>query len=182
MPEGSAPGHRPRRVTTAARALTLGLVLAAALIPARASAQQLVYVVRHAERADAGMSAAQMNADPPLSEAGRARAEKLAGMLGGSGITAVYATEFARTQQTAAPLAKAVGVTTTILPSSNTAALVAELKAKHAHDIVLIVGHSNTVPAVIRALGGPVVTVKDDEYDKLFVLVPATGVLSTIRY
>ncbi len=182
MLEASAPRRRARAVTITAWALTLGLALAGALIPARASAQQLVYVVRHAERADAGAGAVQMAADPPLSAAGRARAEKLASMLGGAGITAVYTTEFARTQQTAGPLARALGVTATILPSDDTAALVAELKAKHARDVVLIVGHSNTVPAIIKALGGPVVTIKDDEYDKLFVLVPATGVLSVIKY
>ena len=147
-----------------------------------AAAQQLVIVVRHAERADGGTPPMGGTADPPLSAAGKARADKLAGMLTSSGVAAIYATEFVRTQQTAAPVAAALQLTTTIRSSSDTAALVDELKRKHAHDIVLVVGHSNTVPAIIKALGGPTVTVGDDEYDKLFIVVPATRALTTLRY
>ena len=44
--------------------------------------------------------------DPDLSDAGRARAESLANVLKDAGITAIYATELKRTQQTAAPLAR----------------------------------------------------------------------------
>lgn len=157
-------------------------LLALLVVPAVAAAQQLVIVVRHAERADGGTPPMGGTADPPLSAAGKTRADKLATMLSSSGVTAIYATEFVRTQQTAAPVAAALKLTTTIKSSSDTAALVDELKTKHAHDIVLIVGHSNTVPAIIKALGGPTVTVADDEYDKLFVLVPATGALTTLRY
>jgi broad specificity phosphatase PhoE len=165
------------------RATLVSLIALAALVaPAVAAAQQLVIVVRHAERADGGAPTMGTKADPPLSAAGKARADKLADMLSASGITAIYATEFVRTQQTAAPLAAALKLTTTIRPSSETTALAAELKASHARDIVLIVGHSNTVPAIIKALGGPVVTVGDDEYDKLFVVVPSTGALTTFKY
>jgi len=166
-------------------ALLLAVVLAWALvIPGVASAQQLVLVVRHAERADAGAPARQMTAapDPPLSAAGRARAEKLAAMLSATGIAAIYTTEFTRTQETAGPLAARLKLVPTVMPSSDTAALVADLKSKHAGDIVLVVGHSNTVPAVIKALGGPDVTIADDEYDNLFVVVPATGAVARIKY
>jgi broad specificity phosphatase PhoE len=162
--------------------LTGWLVAVAMLLPSVAAAQQLVIVVRHAERADGGTPPMGGTADPPLSAVGKARADKLAAMLSSSGVTAIYATEFARTQQTAAPVAAALKLTTTIRSSSDTAALVDELRTKHAHDIVLVVGHSNTVPAIIKALGGPAVTVADDEYDKLFVLVPATGALTMLRY
>ena len=156
--------------------------LALLVVPAVASAQQLVIVVRHAERTDGGTPPMGGTTDPPLSSAGKARADRLAAMLSSSGVTAIYATEFVRTQQTAAPVAAALKLTTRIESSSDTATLVNELKTKHAHDIVLIVGHSNTVPAIIKALGGPTVTVGDDEYDKLFVVVPATGALTTIKY
>ena len=156
--------------------------LALLVLPSIAVAQQLVIVVRHAERADGGTPAMGGTNDPPLSAAGKARADRLAAMLSSSGVTVIYATEFVRTQQTAAPVAAALKLTIAIKSSSDTAAVVDELKTKHAHDIVLIVGHSNTVPAIIKALGGPTVTVGDDEYDKLFILVPATGALTTLRY
>jgi broad specificity phosphatase PhoE len=167
------------------RGVCASVVLAWVLgVPAIAAAQQLVFVVRHAERADAGAPRSQMTAapDPPLSAVGKARADKLAAMLSAAGVTAIYTTEFKRTQETVAPLAAKLGVTPKAMSSDNTAALVTELRTKHAHDIVLVVGHSNTVPDVIKAFGGPVVTIADDEYDNLFVVVPATGALVRIKY
>jgi len=53
---------------------------------------------------------------------------------------------------------------------------------EHAEDTVFVVGHSNTVPAIIKALGGPDVTIGDNEYDNLFIWVPATKTLTRIRY
>lgn len=161
------------------------LTVGALALPAVAEAQRLVYVVRHAERADGGASAPQMTGarpDPPLSAAGKTRADKLASMLSASGIGAIYATEFIRTQQTAAPVATMLKLKATVLSSASAADLVARMKADHPNDIVLVVGHSNTIPEIIKALGGPAVTVADDEYDKLFLVVPATGAMTVIRY
>jgi broad specificity phosphatase PhoE len=161
------------------------LTVCALAVPATAIAQQLVYVVRHAERADGGVPSAQMGAaapDPPLSEAGRARAEKLASMLSVSGVKAIYVTQFARTQQTAAPLADGLKLKPTVILSGDTPVLVARMKADHPKDIVLVVGHSNSLPEIIKALGGPAVTIAEDEYDKLFVVVPATGAMTVIKY
>ena len=81
-----------------------------ALAPPPAAAQHTVFLVRHAERADTTPGAARRwPTDPDLSDAGRARAESLAAALKDAKITAIYTTEFKRTQQTAAPLAKALG-------------------------------------------------------------------------
>jgi len=143
-------------------------ILCAALILAGASsafAQATVFVVRHAERADSGGMTA---ADPDLSAAGRARAESLANVLKDAGIVVVFATEFKRTQQTAAPVAKATGLSVTTAPTE-TAALVEIVKATIGN--VLVVGHSNTVPELIKALGVTTpVTVGDTEYDNLFIV------------
>lgn len=164
--------------------VALALVLA---IPAAARAQQTVIFVRHAERADAGagvptggMSTAP--ADPLLSAAGQARAERLATMLRDADIKAIYATEFHRTQDTAKPLAAKLHLEVQIVPASDTAKLVSTTKATHAKDVVLVVGHSNTLPGAIKAYGGPAVTIRDDEYDAIFVLNPSTGTLTLIRY
>jgi broad specificity phosphatase PhoE len=133
-----------------------------------------VFVVRHAERADtAPGTPPTMSADPDLSEAGRARAASLAAMLKDANISAIYATEFKRTQQTAAPLAKALGLTVTTLPASDTKALIEQVRAAKGH--VLVVGHSNTVPDVVKALGiATPVTVGDTEFDHLFVVTTST--------
>jgi broad specificity phosphatase PhoE len=164
--------------------LTVGLLTVLWLVlPAVALAQKLVFVVRHAERADAGSSAAPaMAADPLLSAIGEARAAKLASMLADSGIKAMFCTEYKRTQDTAKPLAAKLGLTVQSLPAADTAGLVSKIKAGHSADIVLVVGHSNTVPAVLKAFGGPEVTIGDNEYDNLFIIVPATGAMTRIRF
>ena len=135
-----------------------------------ASAQQAVFVVRHAERADTvGGAAPTMAADPELSEAGRARAESLATVLKDAKVVAIFTTEFKRTQATAAPLAKALGVQVTTISSKEPEKLVEAVK--RAGGNVLVVGHSNTVPAIVKDLGvAAPVTVGDAEYDNLFVV------------
>ena len=165
----------------------LSIVLGAVLVfvPAVAAAQQTVIVIRHAERADAGAAPNNMTtapADPSLSAAGQARAAKLASMLADTGIQAIYATEFKRTQETAKPLAAKVGLKVESLPANDTAALVAKIRAEHPNDTVLIVGHSNTVPDIVKAFTGKVIVVKDDEYDAMFVLTPRAGTVALIRW
>ena len=159
------------------------LVMVAVVLPAVAYAQRLVFVVRHAERADAGSSTATtMGADPLLSVLGEARAAKLASMLADSGIKAIFSTEYRRTQDTAKPLAAKLGLTVQSSPAADTAGLVAKIKAGHATDVVLVVGHSNSVPAILKAFGGPDVTIADNEYDNLFIIVPSTGAMTRIRF
>ena len=162
----------------------LALFGIAILLPVAAYAQQTVIFVRHAERADGGatMSAGAAPADPLLSAAGQARAAKLATMLADAGIKAIYATEFRRTQDTGKPLAAKLGLTVQSIAGRDTSALAARLKTEHAKDVVLVIGHSNTVPEAIKALGGPTVTMRDDEYDAMYVLNPATGTVTLIRF
>ena len=160
--------------TTIAIALAAGLLF----VPAFASAQKLVFVVRHAERADAGKPP---QTDPALSAAGEARAQKLAAMLSEAGVKNIFATEFKRTQDTAKPLAVKAGVTVEQVPAADTTLLIAKIKS-HPNDVLLVVGHSNTVSAILKALAGVDVTIADNEYDNLFVVVPATGTMTRIRY
>jgi broad specificity phosphatase PhoE len=153
------------------------------LIAASASsvfAQSSVFLVRHAERADSGMAASKMTgADPDLSGAGRLRAEALAKMLKDTKIAAIYTTEYKRTKQTAEPLATTLGVPVTAFPSKDLAALMQKLKTATGN--VLVVGHSNTVPEIIKALGvaDPVV-IGDDEFDNLFIV--SRGSLIRLHY
>ena len=125
--------------------------------------QSSVFIVRHAEKSDDSK-------DAELSETGRVRAEALANMLRDAKISAIYTTEFKRTQQTAAPLAKALGLTVTILPATNQAALVAKLRASTANS--LVVGHGNTIPDIIKTLGiSEPVNISEIDYENLFVVV-----------
>jgi 2,3-bisphosphoglycerate-dependent phosphoglycerate mutase len=125
-----------------------------------ATAQSTIFIVRHAEKADA-------TKDPELSEDGRARAEALAKMLRDANITAIYATEFKRTQETAAPLAKTLGISATVLPAKDSAMLIAKLRASHGN--ALVVGHGDTIPTLIKALGiSESINIGENDYDNLF--------------
>jgi len=151
-----------------------------------AFAQSMVIFVRHAERADGGPGAGTTMtgapADPLLSAAGKARAEKLAMMLAESGVKAIYTSEFRRTQDTGKPLAAKLGLTITPVASRDVNDLVKKIKAEHPKDVVLVVGHSNTIPPAIKAFGGPDVKMADDEYNAIYILSPATGAMTLIRY
>jgi broad specificity phosphatase PhoE len=129
-----------------------------------------IFIVRHAERADAANgSPASMASDPDLSDAGRVRAESLGSALKDAAITAIFVTEYKRTQETAAPLAKVTGVSVTIVPAKETGALIAKLRSSTGN--TLVVGHSNTLPDIIKALGvSTPISIADSEYDNLFVV------------
>ena len=156
----------------------LVLTMCAMMVPIVAEAQ-MVIVVRHAERAD-GVATMAPASDPELSEAGKARAQKLAAMLGDAGVVAIYTTQYRRTKDTATPLGDKIGVSYEAVPSGDMAGLVRKIKS-HKSGAVLVVGHSNTVPVLVKALGGPVVTVADDEYDSMFFVAP-NGTTTRIRF
>jgi len=155
-------------IATMLKRIALSLLLAC-LAVAPAAAQNTIFLVRHAERADTAPGVSPtMGADPDLSEAGRARAESLATVLKDARITAIYVTEYKRTQQTAAPLAKTLGLTVNVV-TADAAAVVKQLQAAKGN--VLVIGHSNTVPDVIKGLGVTApVTIGDDEFDHLFIV------------
>ena len=131
-----------------------------------AAAQQnvrTVFLVRHAEKASTA-------ADAPLSPEGEKRAECLAATLKDAGIKQIYVTDVTRTQQTAAPLAKALKIKPTILPAKDPNALIKNLAYTGGGNI-LVVGHSDTVPFVIARLqGGTVAPIGENEYDRMFVM------------
>lgn len=150
-------------------------------LPGPAVAQEAVFVVRHAERADGGAASMTATTDPPLSAAGEARAARLAAMLGDAGVTVLFATEFQRTVATVAPLARRLGLTVQQVPARDTAGLVARVRGSRPDDVVVIAGHSNTVPEILKALGAAEpVTIADDEYDALFVVTPRAGAPPTV--
>lgn len=127
---------------------------------------QVLFLVRHAEKVDNSRDAA-------LSAAGEARAHALAEKLRDAGITAIFATQYQRTQKTAAPVAARLKLRVQVHDADDTAGLVEQLrKEKRA----LVVGHSNTLPGIARAFG-VTFDVPDEEYDGLYVVVPAQRLL-----
>ena len=134
-----------------------------------AAAQQAVIVVRHAEKAD-------QTPDTALSPKGRARAKALADLLRDAGVTHIVTSEYRRSQETAAPLAKALGLTPEQVPAKDLPALVARLHAVDPASIVVVVGHSNTIPPMLTVLGWPnTLDLHEGDYDNVFVLAPHPG-------
>jgi broad specificity phosphatase PhoE len=146
------------------------LVLATA---AAAEAQRAIFLVRHGEKVDESR-------DADLSDAGRARAALLARLLGDAGITAIYSSDFQRTRKTAQPLADALGLRVTII-AREADAVVRELRKGRNRETVLLVAHSDTLPAILSGLGHRErVTIADAEYDNLFVITPRAGAPPTV--
>jgi phosphohistidine phosphatase SixA len=133
-----------------------------------------VILVRHAEKADS-------SADPALSEAGQARARALADSLAGSRVAAIFVSQMQRTRLTAQPLAARLGLEPIVVPvggplPEHALAVASAIRARFAGKTVLVVGHSNTVPAIIRALGsGDAVAIPDWEYDDVFTVTSGPG-------
>jgi phosphohistidine phosphatase SixA len=133
----------------------------------RAPVTSTIILVRHAERPP--------GTDPDLNDAGYARAESLATALARTNVDGVLHTQFKRTQQTAAPLAKSKSLTPVVVSAAGT-------EAQHAQAVLaalapftgktaVYVGHSNTVPAVIQALGiAPAPAIADTSYSHFFIV------------
>ncbi len=120
-------------------------------------------LVRHAEKAADGSD------DPPLTDAGRARAQALAQRLSTVPVIAVYTTAYQRTRQTATPTAQEHGLPLITYDTKQQAAeFAAQLRARHAGQTVMVVGHSNTVPNIAAALCAcDVAPMSEAEYDRL---------------
>ena len=119
------------------------------------------YVVRHADR-DGSQDA--------LTPAGVARSERLAELMQILRVTDIYSTDTERTRNTALPTATRVSLPVNLYGDLNPSWF-DQMKNKHVGDVVLLVGHSNTVDKLVEGLGGKGdFSVADDEYDNLFVV------------
>jgi len=148
------------------------------------SADTMIIVVRHAEKA------ADDPKDPGLSEMGQARANALAVILKDAHLDAVYATQYKRTQLTGLPAARQAGLTMQIREATKenagtyAADLSKEISKKYRGKTVLIVGHSNTVPDIVKHIAGvDIAPIDDGTFDRLYIITLAkkTRLVST-RY
>lgn len=146
--------------------------------PLAASPVTTVILVRHAEKA------AAPEFDPPLTETGIERAKELSRMLAAVPIDAIYSTDYRRTRDTAAPLAEARGLSTTVLTDTKSYAadVAARIRARHAGKVVLVVGHSNTTRTTLRELGvSDAREIPESEYDNLFIVTLHEGKATMLR-
>jgi broad specificity phosphatase PhoE len=159
-----------RTLVTLAGVIVLLATLTAPLAAQAGTGPTTVIVVRHAEKVDDSR-------DPALSEAGLRRAAALADALADAGVQAIYTTQFRRTRDTAAPLAALLQLEPVVIESAGNAAegatsLAGRVREREAGRTVLVVGHSNTVPLIIQALGGPDIGgIEDDEYTGIFIVI-----------
>ena len=137
-----------------------------------------IILIRHAEKV-----IDPNNPDVDLSPAGQARAQELARIFGDAGISAIYATQYKRTQETVKPLADKLGLTVNVIDAKKTGDLLTQIRAQHSGQTIFIAGHNNTVPEIIAALGGPKYPViPDSEYDNLFVVtIYRTGQAKVVK-
>lgn len=154
------------------------IILLFGLLSGPALAFQSIYVIRHAEKADS------KDKDPELSAEGKARAESLSKLLRDSDISAIFTTEYKRTVLTAAPLAQALKIKAQ--PMNDLDKTLKALKDDSSSKAALVVGHSNTVPDILKAFGSDLkVELSDKDYDRLYIVSPqknAKPIVNLIRY
>lgn len=184
MGNGNSDAERRRRRRK--RRLLVGIIYTAIAVGLawffESQATTTIIFVRHAEKAGA------MTDDPELSAAGQRRVAELTRQLRDAdviaGIDAIYATPYKRTRGTAQPLAEALGLPITSYDPDDNEAVLEDILDKHKGEIILVVGHSNTLPGLIADLGASkrVPPIADDEYDNLYLVsIPWFGKTKTIR-
>ena len=174
-----------RRVRTARRIQVFIIYTAIAIGLAwffESQATTTMIFVRHAEQTDHDA------ADPPLSEAGRRRVAELTRQLVDAdvvaGIDAIYTTQFRRSVETVQPLADRLGLPVNTYDAADTEAVLETILKAHKGKIILVVGHSNTVPALIANLGASkkVPPIQPNEFDNIYIIsIPWFGKTKTIR-
>jgi broad specificity phosphatase PhoE len=124
---------------------------------------QFIYLVRHAEKADDGTN------DPPLTNVGEKRSHNLSSLLRTSDIGAIYSSDFKRTRSTAAPLANELRLRIKIYDPKGKD-IQEEIKSTKTN--MLIVGHSNSTPALVNAILNEekYPALDESEYDFLYIL------------
>lgn len=128
-----------------------------------------IYLVRHAEK--------EGGEDPELTSAGRQRAQHLRDELSGVQLAAVYSTDTRRTRATAEPTATAQQLTIRDYDSTQLSALAERLQKEHKGQTVLVVGHSNTTPALANIILGSqeLADFDEEDYGNLLIVTVNKG-------
>lgn len=148
--------------------LVFAALVAAAVWVFDARATTVIFIVRHAE------TEAGTDPDPPLSVDGRERAARLARMLGKAqpvrGLDAIFASEYRRTHQTVTPISETLALPVNLVPTAIWDDLATRITRDHRGEYVLVAGNITSVPELVEALTGQEVTLREDEYDSMFIV------------
>ena len=141
-----------------------------------------IIFVRHAEQTS------HDEADPSLSEEGQRRVAELTRQLADAdvvaGIDAIYSTKYKRSTETVQPIADRLDLTLNIYEADDTEEILEKILKAHKGKIILVVGHSNTVPVLIANLGASknVPPIEKYEFDNIYIIsIPWFGKTKTIR-
>ena len=162
------------------RYVFLSLILVVISATQLTYAQEAIYLIRHAE---------QMHdvEDPPLTEEGFARAKTWATVFRDTGINKIYTSKKMRTKQTGEVIAQELNIPLQQVSRRDIDGLVNQVRKEHTDDLVLIVTHSKILPKLLNAFApfGEYPTIKPDDYDNLFIIVPkgkAEPTVMRLRY
>jgi len=132
-----------------------------------AFAEEAIFLIRHAEQ--------ELDIeDPPLTEDGFARAKTWATVFRDADIKMIYTSKKMRTKQTGEVIAEELNIPLQEVSRRDINGLVDQIRKEHADDLVLIVSHSKILPKILKAFApfGEYPTIKPDDYDNLFIIVP----------
>lgn len=186
-----------KRLSIAMSALA-ALIIGATILIYWKGSTTVVLLVRHTERNDAGAACAAEPAcpiptvnpapgNPHISSAGETRRDTLAHVVEDTGIQAIYASCFCRTQETVATAANNLGLTTNKVSQhransagtaleTDVADLVQRINNDHVGQKILVAGHTSTVPKIIEELGGGTIDeIAETEFDNLYVVTIYRG-------
>jgi len=131
-----------------------------------ASAQEVVFLIRHAERD-------WSSSDAGLVEAGHERAMSWADVFADADLDVIITSEMLRTRETGAPISETLQVPAQVFTRYDVRGLIELLQTEHSDERVLVVGHSGTIPQIIRALGATNwISIPKSDYNDLFVVRP----------
>ncbi len=161
--------RRPVAVATIVMATILSM-------PVKASAQEVIFMIRHAERD-------WSSDDAGLLDKGHLRAENWARVFTDADLDVVITSEMVRTKQTGAPIAEALEIPSRVFTRYDITGLIELLKAEHADDRVLLVSHSSVIPKIIVALGSTDwFSIPKSDYNDVFVVRPHDdGTVTAVR-
>jgi len=158
--------------------LVAPLILGALPLTAQDAARTVV-VVRHAEKGAEGT-------DPSLTPAGAGRAEALSRALEDVNVSALFATEYKRTQETVQALQKRLRLAPTVVPARAVDSLVARIQALPPGAAAVVASHSNLVHVIVQRLSGvSIPELTEADYDRMAVVTmtgPGQGTVVVLRY
>jgi broad specificity phosphatase PhoE len=142
---------------------TLALSVAMMAPAAHAFEPTVIFLTRHGEKIND-------SADPALSPAGQLRAQNLAAILKKAQVRQIFSTAYVRTRATVAPLSELLTLPVQTYSARDQAKFAQQLKSLSG--TTLVAGHSNTIPELVRLLGGaPGAEMPETEFDRLYQLI-----------